>query len=102
MKVCAEPGCPTLVKGGRCTIHAREAEKRRGSRQERGYDANHDRLRAEWEPKVATGRVRCARCRRLIRAGTAWDLGHSEDRKSYTGPEHASCNRSAGGRASHA
>lgn len=102
MKVCLEPGCPQLVVNGRCLEHARLVEARRGSRQARGYDAAHDRLRAEWEPRVATGRVRCGRCRKLIRPGAAWDLGHDDhDRSRYTGPEHQACNRAAGGRSAH-
>lgn len=103
MKVCREPGCPQLVTGTRCAEHARAFETRRGSRQARGYDAEHDRLRAEWAPAVATGTVRCAnpRCGRLISPSAVWDLGHTEDRRSYRGPEHAKCNRSEGGRAAH-
>src|SRR5215203_6623731 len=36
-------------------------------------------------PKVATGRVRCARCGRLIPEGELFDLSH--DRNKYSGPE---------------
>ena len=43
MKVCPAPGCPTLFTAGRCAVHRREYEQQRGSRQERGYDAYHDR-----------------------------------------------------------
>ena len=102
MKVCAVPGCPNLVRtGSRCTTHARQQELRRGTRQQRGYDAAHDRLRADWVPRVATGRVTCARCGNRIHPGTPWDLGHTDDRTAYTGPEHAACNRSAGGKSAH-
>ncbi len=107
LKVCAEPGCPALVPKGRCAEHRRAQERARGSRQQRGYDTTHDRLRAQWAPKVATGRVRChsPRCLRpddpLIHPDEPWDLGHTEDRRSYHGPEHAACNRSAGGHAAH-
>lgn len=107
MKVCAEPGCPTLTHSSRCPTHTRERDRARGSRQQRGYDAHHDRLRAEWAPRVATGRVRCASptCRRpddpLIHPGEPWDLGHTPDRRRYRGPEHEACNRSEGGRAAH-
>lgn len=103
MKLCREPGCPQLTTGsGRCPEHTRAAEARRGSRQARGYDAEHDRLRAEWEPRVAAGRVRCARCGKLIASGSPWDLGHrDDDRSRYNGPEHQRCNRSAGGRVGH-
>ncbi len=63
----------------------------------RGYGAAHQRERARWAPRVATGTVACARCQILITFGQAWDLGHPEDRTAWTGPEHATCNRSAGG-----
>lgn len=105
MRVCAEPGCPTLFDGTdpRCPEHRRERERARGSRQARGYDAAHDRLRARWAPKVATGRVRCWRCGERISPTEPWDLGHDEQyRTKHRGPEHANrCNRSAGGRAAH-
>jgi len=103
MKLCREPGCPKLQAAPRCPEHAHAYEVRRGSRQARGYDAEHDRLRAEWAPAVATGTVRCAssRCGRLIASTEPWDLGHTDDRRRYRGPEHASCNRSEGGRAAH-
>ena len=103
MKVCAEPGCPTLVAGGsRCPEHARVAERRRGTKQQRGYNARHDALRAQWAPRVATGTVKCWRCGQTIPAGTPWDLGHDDtDRRVHRGPEHPACNRSAGGRQAH-
>jgi hypothetical protein len=47
---------------------------------------------------VEAGEAYCARCRRLIAPGTPWDLGHSDDRLTWTGPEHSSCNRSAAAR----
>ena len=104
-RVCAEPDCPELVTRGRCTTHTREQDRQRGTRQQRGYDAAHDRLRRTWEPRVDLGRVQCHAhvClmpARLIIPGTPWDLGHSDDRTTWTGPEHARCNRSAGARAS--
>jgi hypothetical protein len=45
---------------------------------ERGYGANHKRLRRLWESRVALGDVACARCGRLIVPGSPWDLGHSD------------------------
>lgn len=107
MKVCAEPGCPALTNGSRCTTHAREKDRARGTRQQRGYDAEHDRLRALWATRVATGRVRCANphWRRpddpIIHRGEPWDLGHVPDRAGHRGPEHEACNRSEGGRSAH-
>lgn len=76
---------------------ARDA--RRGSRQARGYDAVHDRLREDWKPKVEAGRVRCARCHELILATQSWALDHTDDRTGYLGPSHTTCNAAAGGRA---
>jgi hypothetical protein len=106
MRVCAQPGCPEVQAAPRCPDHARQAEQARGTRQQRGYTAEHDRLRARWKPKVDRCTVHChARVcvepARLILPGQAWDLGHTEDRTAWTGPEHATCNRSAGGRAAH-
>jgi len=69
-----------------------------GSTSARGYDERHKQTRRDLEPVVATGTVRCPRCRRLIAPDDVWDLGHTDDRTGYTGPEHASCNRIAGGR----
>lgn len=106
MRVCSQPGCPELIpKPGYCTArgHAQQKERARGTRQERGYDANHVRLRADWAPKVATGKVNCWRCGEPIAPTEPWDLGHDDnDRRKYRGPEHAHrCNRAAAGRASH-
>ncbi|WMI33011.1 HNH endonuclease [Arthrobacter phage PeggyLeg03] len=100
-KPCPTAGCPELIPATqrRCPTHATQHEQARGSRTQRGYDATHDALRKQWAPQVATGAVRCARCRKPILAGTPWDLGHTGDRTTWTGPEHAACNRRAGGRA---
>lgn len=104
MRVCSAPGCPTLItRPGRCPEHARAADRARGTRQARGYDANHDAERKRWAPLVRTGLVKCWRCGELITATETWDLGHDDhDRTRYRGPEHANrCNRAAAGRASH-
>lgn len=64
----------------------------------RGYGTEHQQLRAQWAVNVERGSVDCARCGWPIEAGTAWDLGHDDaDRAHYTGPEHTTCNRRAGG-----
>ncbi len=66
---------------------------------QRGYGPQHQKLRAQWAVKVARGTIPCARCGYVIMRGQAWDLGHDDyDRTRYTGPEHAACNRAAGGR----
>lgn len=102
-KPCPTAGCPELLAPGqrRCTEHSRQHEQARGSRQQRGYDSEHDTLRKQWAPIVATGSVTCPKCRRRIRAGTPWDLGHNDERTTWTGPEHAACNRSHGGKRAH-
>lgn len=64
----------------------------------RGYDQAHRLMRAQVAHVVEAGRAVCARCGKPIVPGSAWDLGHSDDRRSWTGPEHASCNRAAGAR----
>ena len=104
MRVCNEPGCPTLVakgEGSRCKEHRSARERVRGSRQHRGYDAGHDRLRKAWIPKVATGTVNCARCHKRILPDQAWHLDHTDDRTTYLGPSHQRCNTSAGGTRAH-
>jgi hypothetical protein len=107
MRVCATSGCPALTTQRRCEPCQTRYEQARGTRQARGYDAAHDRQRKRWEPQVLAGLVDChaTRCLapvRRILPGEPWDLGHTPDRKGWTGPEHARCNRSAGGRAGHA
>lgn len=47
MKVCTEPGCPTLVaRGSRCPAH--QPKDRRPTRTQRGYDAHWQRTRARY------------------------------------------------------
>ena len=69
----------------------------RGSTTQRGYGPMHREMRLAWAPQVETGDVRCARCGERIE-GEPWDLGHTDDRTAYTGPEHARCNRADGAR----
>lgn len=49
MRVCTFAGCPELVPQGqgRCVTHQRQAEQRRGSASQRGYDAKHRTFRAQ-------------------------------------------------------
>lgn len=99
---CAEPGCPALLdKAGRCGPHQRERDRQRGSRQVRGYDAEHDAARRGWAPKVATGTVVCRRapsgqCLRddpLIAPDEPWQLGHPDAQcPAPRAPEHRLCN----------
>jgi hypothetical protein len=78
-----------------------------GTTKQRGYGASHQALRkqllARWRPGDP-----CARCGQPMmyrwlatpdgRRVSAIDLGHTDDRRSYTGLEHRSCNRRDGQR----
>lgn len=90
--------CPNNTRnpGSRCDTCRSAWNIARGSSTARGYGSDHKALRAQWAPKVSTGMVTCARCGLPIQRHEPWDLGHSDDRASYRGPEHADCNR--GGR----
>ena len=81
-----------------------------GSTTQRGYGARHQAEKAKWQRTLDRGNnLRCVcerpecskhdgRCPIIITASTAWDLGHTDDRTAWTGPECVPCNRSAGGR----
>ena len=92
--------CPTILTNGEryCPRHARAYEQRRGTRQARGYDTRHDQLRTAWQRRIDAGEiVHCPTCGvRITRRD--WDLGHTDDRRAYRGPQCLPCNRSDGGR----
>jgi hypothetical protein len=94
MRVCAQPGCPILVeqgvRDGRCDQHRRAKDKARGTRQQRGYDAAHDALRAELLPQ-AYGQP-CHLCKERMWPHEELALDHTEDRTGYRGIVHLSCN----------
>lgn len=74
-----------------------------GSTTARGYGHSHQVERKRWEPIIATGNVLCAnpQCDHPdtpIDPDEPWDVGHTEDRTGYRGPEHMACNRREGGR----
>jgi hypothetical protein len=105
MRVCAEPGCPAIIEGRRCAEHARDYERQRGSRQERGYDAEHDELRDQWQNLMDSGQIVYCTSPTCRDPGvpvdpTRWHLGH-DDQRRHRGPEHPFCNLSAGGKAAH-
>ena len=94
-KVCAEPGCPVLTDTTRCPTHTRARDKARGTKQARGYGAEHDQLRVAWQRRIDAGEhVTCWRpdCDTTLH-GRAWHLGHDDhDRTVTRGPECIPCN----------
>lgn len=64
----------------------------------RGYGTTHQAERRRWQPIVDAGDAICWRCQQPIAPDADWDLGHNDERTGYIGPEHPTCNRSAGGR----
>ena len=99
-RACSQVGCGALVPAGTgaCALCKAAIEAARPSPAERGYGADHRKLRARVARQVARGTVLCARCGLVIEPGTPWDLGHTDNRQGWSGAEHASCNRADGGR----
>src|SRR6266566_5595456 len=60
---------------------------------QRGYGPEHQKLRKRLLP-YAYG-TPCPRCGKTMEVGQQLHLGHSDDRRSYTGMEHAECNLKA-------
>jgi 5-methylcytosine-specific restriction enzyme A len=56
LQACSEPGCSERVLAGKCPAHRREANQRRGSAAQRGYDSQWRRLRLRFL------RERCEAC----------------------------------------
>ncbi len=93
----------------------RRPANRRSTTVAQGYGAEHAAERKRWQDRLAEGAVaQCActradcphhdsdRCPTLITASSTWDLGHTDDRTGWAGPECVPCNRSAGARNSRA
>lgn len=89
---------------GKHSDQARCPRHRRGTTTERGYDAAHQRERADWEPIVAEGGVECRRApyglcvapSPLIDADEPWHLGHPDQAcPAPKAPEHVVCNSGA-------
>lgn len=103
MKVCAEPGCPELTHGTRCTEHARAKDRARGTRQQRGYDAAFDATGRDYQRRMDAGEtLACWRCGQPVgaRRGRDWVLGHCDlNRATIHGPEHPGENYATSGRA---
>ena len=79
------------------------AHRNAGTTTQRGYGSRHQKERAKWKPVVDAGLAHCKQpiClyrNRWIKPGSAWALGHTEDRRSYLGPVHWLCNQRDGAR----
>jgi hypothetical protein len=94
-RVCTEPGCPALVKSGRCVKHERP------NANARGYGPEHQRLRQSWQRVLDSGQpITCWRpdCDTVIDPSN-WHLGHDDaDRNVYRGPECVPCNTATASR----
>lgn len=91
--------CGTPCRATRCPTCRRGVDRARGSRQARGYGAEHEELRAAWAPAVEAGLVSCWRCLAPLVAGQPWHLGHDDaDRGVYQGPECVPCNSATASR----
>jgi hypothetical protein len=86
--------CGQMVRGkSRCVDCQRAHDRARGTRQQRGYTAEHDQLRAHlvaaldpWAP--------CPRCGHALGPNAALlDLMHNDDRTAWLGLGHRRCNR---------
>lgn len=100
---CLEPGCGRITSRTRCHEHERAKDRARGTRQERGYDVEHDTVGRVYQQRLDAGeRFTCWRCDHPIegtRRGVDWQLGHDDvDRSIHRGPEHPSCNLATSGR----
>lgn len=82
-----------------------------GTTTAQGYGWSHQRERARWvryqdeggddgRGRLRCRATRCLRSTRWIEHGEPWDLGHSEGQRGHRGPEHVTCNRTAGAIAS--
>ena len=71
--------------------------KPRGATTKGGWGHQHQRRRAALAPYVNAGKATCCRCHEPIHQGEEWHLDHSDDRTSYNGVAHATCNLAAAG-----
>ena len=100
MHVCRIHGCPRISDASLCPPHRAEYEKRRGSPKQRDYGANHQAERERLK-RAGIQNFNCARCGRRFHQLEPFDLGHTDDRNGWSGPEHQRCNRQAAGKAAH-
>lgn len=75
-----------------CQANATQQRNQRAPRQTRGYNAEHDRKRAELLAVFQPGDP-CALCDKPMVSRTNLDLAHNETRTGWKGLAHARCNR---------
>jgi hypothetical protein len=103
MRICSKPGCPNVHdKPGMCPTCARERDRARGTKTQRGYGPDFQRERRQWIKTIELGNVRCYRCAKPIKPGDPFHLDHDDNNRDILrGPSCPRCNLSAAGRASH-
>lgn len=82
MRVCAEPGCPEITSTTRCAAHTRETDRQRGSRQQRGYGAEHQRA----GDAAIAGATRCGTCGQPFTPENPVTRGHVKDVRAGGSP----------------
>ena len=91
--VCTQPGCPVLHPGkGRCPAHARDLDRERGNRHERGYGNDHDR---DGDAAIA-GATHCTECGQPFTPDNPVTRGHVvavRDGGTHTDGYTAQCRR---------
>lgn len=102
-RICVEHGCGKFqVRDARCEIHAAAREVARGTRYERGYGTEHDKIRARLLRELKIAEMRgitylCWRCLEPMHSTQELDADHSKIRASEGGEAdcltHAPCNR---------
>ena len=76
-KVCSLPGCPTIVHDGRsrCPQHRAQADRARGTRQQRGYDQAHE---TGFRAAVLASEPRCRLCGSAATVADHWPLSRRD------------------------
>jgi len=92
---CIVGGCPRIAtSGARCVAHERQRDRARGTRQARGYGADHQRARAEL---ATTLPAPCWYCGVQVAIGQRWVAAHvvDGDASSPRVVAHPRCNEQA-------
>lgn len=78
MTICSTPGCGTpAATRGQCRAHSAEAERRRGTRQQRGLGADYQRARTI----ALANATRCATCQQPFTPDNPATGGHVKARR---------------------